>query len=46
MDTWLTFYNGTPTDWGDDRFFGSWRREMRRHTLAILAKTGPVPEGK
>jgi len=43
MDRWLTFYNGTPSDWGDDRLFDDWRRQMQRHTRKILAKTGPIP---
>ena len=36
-------YNGTPSDWGDDRFYDHWRAQMRRHTLNILSKTGPLP---
>lgn len=35
-------YNGTPTEWGDDRFPDVWREMMQRHITAILKQTGPL----
>ncbi len=43
QDQQATFYNGTPSDWGDDRFYDHWRRKMGRHIVAILQETGPLP---
>jgi hypothetical protein len=46
LDGHVSYYNGTPTSWGDDRFYDQWRADMRKHIIAILSKTGPLPEGK